>query len=411
MAKGLELTWIASLRQWRKRRNVSGKRKDFYLGTGNGRDDWAGYQRALAKWKVIEAELDAAKAQTAVENAYAQWGEMLAARDLPDNRKPQVIAAPIPRLDGDELHPSMQRWMDGTARMGEDRPTAPPKVKDKSLDAYIDDYIAEQRERYEHGERFPDAPQHERISPARFIAYRWTALTLKQNWTGEALPKDEPGLEALRQMRACCFDKCVRRCVVVRRLSWHRWWHSCLLRELFYRVVVGQIPALHMNKLVIWVARLGQRSLSDLLSCLNPRPISARRSRDIVALARLGKTNIGDSVFRCQLRTVNGKRKDFYLGTGAGRGDRDSSDRALAKWKVIEAQLDAEQAAETLQRKYAEWGDLLAAREVADGVRNPAPSPLHALRVRGHELQPPRTSGPAVKPTRDALRAASSATC
>src|SRR5689334_2425234 len=100
MAKELELTWVEKLRQWRKRRNVSGKRKDFYLGTGNGRDDWAGYQRALAKWKVIEAELDAAKAQAAVQNAYAQWGDMLAARDLPDNRKPQVFAPPIPRLDG-----------------------------------------------------------------------------------------------------------------------------------------------------------------------------------------------------------------------------------------------------------------------------------------------------------------------
>ena len=59
MAKGLELTWVEKLRQWRKRRNVGGKRKDFYLGTGNGPDDRESYRRALGKWKLIEAELDA----------------------------------------------------------------------------------------------------------------------------------------------------------------------------------------------------------------------------------------------------------------------------------------------------------------------------------------------------------------
>ena len=48
MAKALELTWVAKLRQWRKRRNVGGKRKDFYLGTGSGPDDRESYRRALA---------------------------------------------------------------------------------------------------------------------------------------------------------------------------------------------------------------------------------------------------------------------------------------------------------------------------------------------------------------------------
>jgi hypothetical protein len=63
MAKTLELTWIAKLRQWRKRRFVKGKRKDFYLGTGTSKDDRRSYQLALAKWKIKEAELGAAKAE------------------------------------------------------------------------------------------------------------------------------------------------------------------------------------------------------------------------------------------------------------------------------------------------------------------------------------------------------------
>lgn len=56
MAKELELTWIEKLCQWRKRRFVNGKRKDFYLGTGKGKDDRRSYQLALAKWKLKEAE-------------------------------------------------------------------------------------------------------------------------------------------------------------------------------------------------------------------------------------------------------------------------------------------------------------------------------------------------------------------
>jgi integrase len=203
MAKALELTWIASLSQWRKRRNVGGKRKDFYLGTGNGKDDRASYERALAKWRIKEAELNAQDAADALQAAYAKWGESLAARDH-TNRSPcacqqTLPSLPEPRLRGDEVHPSMQRWMDGTARMGEDRPSAPPKPKAKTLDAHIDDYIAEQRERYEHGLRFPDAPQDERISPARFIAYRWTANVLREIWFGEPLPEGEAGLEALME--------------------------------------------------------------------------------------------------------------------------------------------------------------------------------------------------------------------
>ena len=69
----MELTWVAKLRQWRKRRNVGGKRKDFYLGTGSGPDDRDSYRRALGKWKVIEAELDALKAAETLQQKYEKW--------------------------------------------------------------------------------------------------------------------------------------------------------------------------------------------------------------------------------------------------------------------------------------------------------------------------------------------------
>lgn len=55
----LELTWVAKLRQWRKRKTINGKRRDFYLGTGKGRDDIASYRKALARWRETEDRLAA----------------------------------------------------------------------------------------------------------------------------------------------------------------------------------------------------------------------------------------------------------------------------------------------------------------------------------------------------------------
>ena len=57
--RNLELTWVKSLKQWRKRKTIDGKRRDFYLGTGKGRDDIASYRKALARWREIEDRLAA----------------------------------------------------------------------------------------------------------------------------------------------------------------------------------------------------------------------------------------------------------------------------------------------------------------------------------------------------------------
>ena len=48
-AAGLKLTWVASLKQWRKRRNIDGKTNTFYLGTGKGKDDNESYAAAMKK--------------------------------------------------------------------------------------------------------------------------------------------------------------------------------------------------------------------------------------------------------------------------------------------------------------------------------------------------------------------------
>jgi hypothetical protein len=52
--KKLELSWHKPTKQWRKRF----RGKEYYLGTGRGKADVDGYQRALDRWRELRAELD-----------------------------------------------------------------------------------------------------------------------------------------------------------------------------------------------------------------------------------------------------------------------------------------------------------------------------------------------------------------
>src|SRR5688572_29669527 len=72
-----DLSWIASLKQWRKRRTVEGKIKTFYLGTGNGPTDKAAYAKALAKWRDIEKDIVAAETAAKTKNQYEAWAKSL----------------------------------------------------------------------------------------------------------------------------------------------------------------------------------------------------------------------------------------------------------------------------------------------------------------------------------------------
>jgi len=53
----LQLTWVAKLKQWRKRH----RGETYYLGTGKGKTDVESYRKAVAKWVAKKAELDAAE--------------------------------------------------------------------------------------------------------------------------------------------------------------------------------------------------------------------------------------------------------------------------------------------------------------------------------------------------------------
>lgn len=164
MGKKLQLSWIAKLKQWRKRRKVNGETKTFYLGTGKSKDDHESYLRALTKWKQIEQKLVEGDETARLFQQFQEWRASLASRPNVD-ATPYVVPTESQVDQSKPLHPAMERWLNGTARMGEDRPLpAAPAVKNgKTLGDWVDEYIAEQKRRYEHGLRFPDAPQKERV--------------------------------------------------------------------------------------------------------------------------------------------------------------------------------------------------------------------------------------------------------
>jgi hypothetical protein len=116
MPRELKLTWVAKLKQWRKRRTVNGKCRTYYLGSGTGKNDRVSYGRALAKWREIEKGLDLAERGTELRQLYDAWRDELASRPDID---PSIYFPPTPHpIDpGLPLSASMQRWLDGTARM------------------------------------------------------------------------------------------------------------------------------------------------------------------------------------------------------------------------------------------------------------------------------------------------------
>lgn len=150
----LQLTWVAKLKQWRKRRNVDGETKTFYLGSGLGKDDAESYARAMAKWLALEKTLPETKA----------------------------------------LHLDADLWNE---QPGSVRTAICNRHGTKTLASCIDGYVADQQKRYEHGLKFPDAPQRERISGVRFISYRFNAHLIKADWGDQPIPSDEATLAAL----------------------------------------------------------------------------------------------------------------------------------------------------------------------------------------------------------------------
>lgn len=87
MPRELELSWVAKLKQWRKRRKVNGKTKTFCLGAGTSKSDRLSYVRALTKWREIEETLNLAERGGKLRQGLDAWRDELASRRLVSSSK------------------------------------------------------------------------------------------------------------------------------------------------------------------------------------------------------------------------------------------------------------------------------------------------------------------------------------
>lgn len=204
----LELSWISSLRQWRKRRIIDGKPKSFYLGTGQGRFDQVSYGMALARWRKIEASLEAQKEENRIAAKVAQ---LKAALGTALGRHNWLLARHIEELEGgmsirmSEERAKLRAQVDAAVAEGDyvtvlERTRLLVNDRDPgktTLNDQVDKYLAEQKRRLEHGQRFPGAPRADRIGSPRYISCCNTTKVLKAAWEDEPQPMDEAGLAAV----------------------------------------------------------------------------------------------------------------------------------------------------------------------------------------------------------------------
>lgn len=199
----LELSWIEKLGQWRKRKFVNGKRKDFYLCTGSGRDDLDSYRRALANWRTIEAQLDHddEKQRLTQRLEDLRLEERLSGTPQKRRLKRHEISDLRRGFDLDEARErtraraSVQtaiaqgNWVQAAesvqAVAQEDRRRAR-----LTFHVLVERWLSEQRRRYDHGQAVPDAPRQDRISGHCLISYQQSAQHIRRVLGEEVVPDD-----------------------------------------------------------------------------------------------------------------------------------------------------------------------------------------------------------------------------
>jgi hypothetical protein len=211
----LKLTWIGSLKQWRKRY----KGETYYLGTGKDKADLESYRRAVAKWEAKKTELDAAEQKVLAEQrldehrrSYTQWGMFLASQDKTAGRATE----PEP-LTPERIEEIDQRWAEHPDRgigeagrlamrmvkAGNSRPSAPGG---KTVGELLDLFLAEQQKRNErrhfirtqkdNGQNVSEKSR-DGLSDGRFISIRIYAGQMKSLFGNEPFDGTEQASSSL----------------------------------------------------------------------------------------------------------------------------------------------------------------------------------------------------------------------
>lgn len=196
----LELTWIKQSNRWRKRRFIDGVRKDFFFDKGTSRDDMVSYESSLKQWRKIEARLDLEDEERKFKREHLRLRDELAKAESDELKK--NLATQIKELDdGYSIKQANNRFelrrQLNQAASEEDwrvvhrcsQKLAKGKDRVLTFNDLIDLYLTWQQERYEHGLAVPNAPQRERISGNRLIAYTNQCKHLRAAWGDQTIPE------------------------------------------------------------------------------------------------------------------------------------------------------------------------------------------------------------------------------
>jgi hypothetical protein len=192
MPRKLKLTWIAKLKQWKK----VYKGKQHWLGTGASKDDMQSYKLALEEFERRKVKIDAEARAADQTSPYAPWQNSLASREGVEPEKYLVSPKAVP----DSPQSIRNRETIGVPTIMSSVPYGSAAITakgDKKIAETITAYLADQKQRYLHGVKFPKSPQSQRIGGQRYIAYEYNAGLMTDCWKDEPLPKTEADLAKL----------------------------------------------------------------------------------------------------------------------------------------------------------------------------------------------------------------------
>jgi len=186
----LQLSWIGSLRQWRKRF----RGKTYYLGTGSGKSDRQSYIRALAKWTAIKAEA-------------TQGDRLEQLLSLHDNLQQQL--AELAPLMGNVREALSNTKLTKTVAAAEsvvqniDLKPQPTKPNAKTYGDYLNKYLDHCRKRADKTQQMGEQlPKSERLSIGRFGLIKTLSKTITEVLGDLPLIDDEKSLaQALQTFR------------------------------------------------------------------------------------------------------------------------------------------------------------------------------------------------------------------
>jgi len=167
-----------------------------------------GYRLALADWQQDLAEIEAEQAERRKQECRQQTRKLAEIEAKREDAHPdwrQTNAQVVKDLDaGHDLKEVSKRGAvlmhaRASLREGRYRDTAAAtshlagdgQSDGMLIQTLLDDYLKHERQRVEHGKRFPNAPRRERLAEATYVTKMWTVKSLAKAIGHKRIPEEE----------------------------------------------------------------------------------------------------------------------------------------------------------------------------------------------------------------------------